>query len=142
MSNLIGFTGHFIVLIGSSLLPNALLLFLDLLCSPEFSLKSQTRNLSLKSLPEDLCSGVYLLKKINRPKPDLNPRTLALKASTLPRDHRVRCPGKYVEAFSSPISRITPSLSLTSFVLHSPHLSYWAVLAFLELLMRGQKTLM
>ena len=46
--------------------------------------------LSLKSLPEDLCSGVLRPEKIHRPQLDLNPRTLDLEASTLPRDHRGR----------------------------------------------------
>ena len=45
---------------------------------------------SLKSLPEDLCSGFLCPEKIHRPQPVLNPRTLDLEASTLPRDHRGR----------------------------------------------------
>ena len=32
----------------------------------------------------------YVLKKIHRPQSSLNPRTLYLEASTLPRDHRGR----------------------------------------------------
>ena len=32
----------------------------------------------------------YVLKKINRPQTDLNPRTFDLEAGTLPRDHRGR----------------------------------------------------
>ena len=36
------------------------------------------------------------MKKIHLPQPDLNPRTLDLEASTLPRDHRVRP----IQAFS------------------------------------------
>ena len=43
------------------------------------SLKSQNRDTSLKSLSEE---------KIHRPQPGLNPRTLDLEASSLPRDHR------------------------------------------------------
>ena len=46
-------------------------------------LKSQTQDPYLKVPPE----------KIHRPQPDLNPRTLDLEASTLPRDHRGR-PGE------------------------------------------------
>ena len=76
------------VLMEWSLLPNALRPFLDLLCSPDLdnrtwicqlnflrglffqawgsltSLKSQTRAPSLKSLPEDLCSGFLRPEKI------------------------------------------------------------------------------
>ena len=87
--------------------------FLDLLCSPNLdtrtwicrlnfvqrpifstlgsltSLKSQTREPS-SSLPEDLCSGFLRPEKTHRPQPGLNPRTLDLVASTLPRDHRGR----------------------------------------------------
>ena len=40
---------------------------------------------ALKSLPDDLCSGFYRPEKIHRPQPGLNPRTLDLEASTLPR---------------------------------------------------------
>ena len=47
------------------------------------SLKSQTRDLSLKSHPEDLCSGFSLPEKIHQPQPGLNPETLDLEASTL-----------------------------------------------------------
>ena len=45
------------------------------------SLKSQTWDPGLKSLPEDLCSGFL------RPKKSIE-QTLDLEASTLPRDHR------------------------------------------------------
>ena len=45
---------------------------------------------SLKSLPEDLCSGFLRPKKHPRPQPDLNPRTLDFETSRLPRDHRGR----------------------------------------------------
>ena len=41
-------------------------------------------------LPEDLCSGFLRPEKIHRPQSGLNPRTLDLEASTLPRDHRGR----------------------------------------------------
>ena len=54
------------------------------------SLKSQTRAPSLKSLPEDLCSGFLFPEKIQRPQSGLNPRTLDFEASTLPRDHQGR----------------------------------------------------
>ena len=36
----------------------------------------------LKSLPENLCSGILSPEKIQRPQPDLNLRTLDLEAST------------------------------------------------------------
>ena len=55
--------------------------------------KSRPRRLgtpSLKSLPEDLCSGFLCPEKIYRAQPDLNPRTLDLEAITLPRDYRDR----------------------------------------------------
>ena len=45
---------------------------------------------SAQTLPEDLCSGFLRPEKIHRPQPGLNPRTLDLEASTLPRDHRGR----------------------------------------------------
>ena len=54
------------------------------------SLKSQTQTPSLKSLPKDLCSGFLCPEKLHRPQPGLNPQTLDLKASTLPRDRRDR----------------------------------------------------
>ena len=56
------------------------------------SLKSYLRlgTPSLKSFPEDLCSGFLRPEKIHRPQPDLNPRTLDLEGSTLSRDHRGR----------------------------------------------------
>ena len=38
--------------------------------------------------PGGLCSGFLRPEKIHRPPPDLNPRTLDLETSTLPRDHR------------------------------------------------------
>ena len=47
-------------------------------------------NPSLQSTPEDFCSGFLRHENINRPQPDLNPRTLDLEASTLPPDHRGR----------------------------------------------------
>ena len=59
---------------------------LRLFNEPEIS----TRDPSLKSLPEDLCSGFLRPEKIHRPQPDLSPRTVDLEASTLPRDHRGR----------------------------------------------------
>ena len=104
------------VLLGWSLLPNALRPF-KIYCAPPnlgitrtwicrlnfaqrpiFSdmrfltrLKSQTRDPQLKkSLLEDLCSGFLRSEKIHRPQPDLNPQTLDLEASTLPRVHRGR----------------------------------------------------
>ena len=49
------------------------------------SLKSQTRDPQLKSLPEYLCSGFLRPEKIHRPQSGLNPRTLNLEASTLPK---------------------------------------------------------
>ena len=52
--------------------------------------ENSTRDPSLKSLPEDLCSGFLCPEKIHRPQPGLNPRTLDLEVSTLPRDHRGR----------------------------------------------------
>ena len=61
----------------------------------EVFLTTQTLRLgtpSLKSLPEDLCSGYLRPEKIYRPQPGLNPRTLDLEVSTLPRDHRGRGP--------------------------------------------------
>ena len=54
------------------------------------SLKSQTWDPSLKSLPEDLCSGFLRPEKIHRPQSGLNQRTLDLEASTLPLDYRGR----------------------------------------------------
>ena len=45
---------------------------------------------SLKSLPEDLCSGFLCPEKIHRLQSNLSPRTLDLEASRLPRDHRGR----------------------------------------------------
>ena len=45
---------------------------------------------SLKSLPEDFCSGFLHPEKIHWPQPGLNPRTLDLEVSTLPWDHRDR----------------------------------------------------
>ena len=51
------------------------------------SLKSRVLDPRLKSLPKDLCSGFLRPEKIYRPQRDLNPRTLGLEASTLPRDH-------------------------------------------------------
>ena len=45
---------------------------------------------SLKSLLEDLWSGFLRPEKIHWPHPSLNPQTLELEASTLPRDHRGR----------------------------------------------------
>ena len=103
------------VLMGWSLLPNALQPF-KIYCAPlnlsitrtwicrlNFtqrpifsclrsltSLKSQTRDPSLKSLPENFSSGFLCPEKIHRPQPRLNPRTLDLEASTLPGDHRGR----------------------------------------------------
>ena len=53
-------------------------------------LYSQAQNPSLKSLPEDLCSGFLRPEKIHRPQSDFNPGTLDLEESTLPRDHRGR----------------------------------------------------
>ena len=43
-----------------------------------------------ESLAEDLCSVFLRPEKIHRPQLGLNPRTLDLEASTLPRDHRNR----------------------------------------------------
>ena len=101
---------------GWSLLPNALRHFQDLLWplnlgitrtwiyrlnfaqGPIFfqiwssltSLKSQTWNPSLKSLPEDCAQDFYVLKKkIHWPQPGFNPRTLDLEAGTY---HRGRLP--------------------------------------------------
>jgi hypothetical protein len=54
------------------------------------SLKSQTRDPDLKSLPENICSGFLRPEKIHRPQLGLNPRTFDLEASTLHRDHRDR----------------------------------------------------
>ena len=51
--------------------------------------------LSLKSLPEDLCSGFLRTGKTHRPQSGLNPRTLDLEASTLPRDQWGRHINKY-----------------------------------------------
>ena len=55
---------------------------------PEISENLRLGTPSLKSLPEDLWSGFLRPEKIQRPLPDLNPQTMDLKASTLPRDHR------------------------------------------------------
>ena len=44
---------------------------------------------SSKSFPEDLRSGFLRPEKINRPQLGLNPRTLHLEASTLPRGRQV-----------------------------------------------------
>ena len=63
------------------------------------SLKSQFRDPSLKSLPEDLCSEFLRPEKIHQPQPGLNPRTLDLEAITLPRDHRGRLLECYYEVF-------------------------------------------
>jgi hypothetical protein len=63
------------------------------------SLKSKTRDPSLKSLPEDLCSGFFRPEKIDRPQPDLNPRILDLEASTLTRDHWGRPTTPYSHSF-------------------------------------------
>ena len=59
-----------IVLKGWSLLPNALRTF------------------------RILCLGFLRPEKMNRPQAGLNPRTLDLEASTLPRDHGGRHPGR------------------------------------------------
>ena len=109
---------HFIVFMERSLLPNALRPFQiychlpnlgitrTWICRLNFtqrliffqawgsftSLKSQTRDPSLKSLPENLCLEFLRPEKVHRPQQDLNPRTLDLEASTLPRDHRGRFP--------------------------------------------------
>ena len=45
---------------------------------------------SLKSLPEDFCSGFLRPEKIHQPQPSLNQPTLDLEVSILPRDHRGR----------------------------------------------------
>ena len=100
-----------IVLMGWSLLPNALRPSWDPLCSPEFgyirmwicrlnfaqrpiflawgsltSLISQTPDPSFTSLSEDLWSGFLRPEKIHQPQSGLNLRTLDLEARTLPRD--------------------------------------------------------
>ena len=55
------------------------------------SLKSQTRDPQLKFPPGGLVLGIFTFwKKIHRPQPGLNPRTLDLEAITLPREHRGR----------------------------------------------------
>ena len=102
-----------IVLMGCLLLSNALRLFLDLLCSPNFgftrtwicrliffrglffqtwrsltNLKSQTRDLQLKVPPGRLVLRIFTSWKIHRPHPGLNLLTLDLEASTVLRDHR------------------------------------------------------
>ena len=51
---------------------------------------------SLLSFPEDFCLGFLRPEKIHRPQPDLNPRTLDLEASRLPRDH----PGRLANVFN------------------------------------------
>ena len=99
-----------IVLKGWSLLPNALQPFQDLLCFPEFRYYQDVNMLikfcsetyffrlevlrlgtpSIKSLREDFCSGFLRPEKIHRPQSSLNPGTLDLEASTLPRDHLAR----------------------------------------------------
>ena len=43
---------------------------------------SDSGPLSLKSLPEDLCSGFFRPEKIHRPQSGLNPRTFDLEATT------------------------------------------------------------
>ena len=52
------------------------------------SLKSQTRDLQVKVPPGGLVLRIFTSLKIHRPQLDLNPQTLNLEASTLPRDHR------------------------------------------------------
>ena len=53
------------------------------------SLKSQTWDHQLKVPPGELVLRIFTSrKKIYRPQPGLNPRTLDLKASTLSRDHQ------------------------------------------------------
>ena len=55
------------------------------------SLKSQTRDHQLKVPPGGFVLMIfYVLKKIHRLQPGLNPRNLDLEAITLPRDHRGR----------------------------------------------------
>ena len=55
------------------------------------NLKSQTRDPQLKIPPGGLgLMSFYVLKIVHGPQLDLNPRTLDLEASTLPRDHRGR----------------------------------------------------
>ena len=55
-------------------------------CGSLTSMKSQTRDPHLKVPP-------------GRPQPDLNPRTLDLEASTLPRDHRGRQATDYIHVY-------------------------------------------
>ena len=57
-------------------------------------LKSQTRYPSL-------CSEFIRPKKIHRPQPGLNSRTLDLEASTLPRDHRGRLSVTLLSTFTA-----------------------------------------
>ena len=101
--------------VGWSLLPNALRPFWNLLYSPNLGItrmwicrlnfaqrpifsglrffnkpEISEGTPSLKSFPEDLCSGFLHPEKINRPQPGLNPQTLDIEASTLPRDHQGR----------------------------------------------------
>ena len=52
------------------------------------SLKSQTQDPQLKFPPGGLVLRVSRPEKIHRPQPGLNPRTIDLEATTLPRDHR------------------------------------------------------
>ena len=53
--------------------------------------KSQTWDPQLKVRPGGLVFRIFLHpEKIHRPQPGLNPRTLDLEASTVPRDHRGR----------------------------------------------------
>ena len=54
------------------------------------SLKSQTLNLRLKVPPGRFMLRIFTSWKIHRHQPNLNPRTLDLEASTLPRDYRGR----------------------------------------------------
>ena len=72
---------------------------------------SDSGPLSLKSLSKNLCTGILRPEKIHRPQPDLNPQTLDLGTSTLPRDHRGRLGDLY--------SWYSSSLQL---ILHPPFL--------------------
>ena len=85
------------VLMGWSLLPNALRNFQIYCAPPNLGIRTWICRLnlglgtpSLKSLSENLCSGLLRPEKIHRFQSSLNPRTLDLEASTLPRDHRGR----------------------------------------------------
>ena len=57
-----------------------------------------------------MCSGFLRPEKIHRPQPDMNPRTLDLEASTLPRDHLVRQVMELVSYVDNVILKVTANI--------------------------------